>query len=161
MVAGCGNHNLVAAVLTPARLLVARAHRALEAVRDRRHAVGGDAALLDVALDGGCAAHSQCEIVLVGPALVGVPFDAELQARIVAQDLHLPLQQRRLARANLVAIELEVYRLEQSAARVLGGAIESRRAASAAARARAARSSFALTPAVANAGVKAAGGGAW
>src|SRR5580692_7048542 len=100
-------HRDRAAVLRPARNVVADRDRALLAVGDGTHPARIDAARGHEGADRLGAACAECDVVLAGAALVRMTFDGEGVARIGLQPLHLFLQgcDRLRAQIGLVALE--------------------------------------------------------
>src|SRR5262245_34995881 len=108
-------------VLTPARLLVLGADRALLAVADEGDAVGLDA-LGDEEAHGGLGpALAQRQVVLVRPSLVSVPFDQDEVVGVVAQPLRVAAKDLRIPGPDVVAIEIEMHVAELGDGRELLG----------------------------------------
>src|SRR5215207_4613024 len=78
-----------AAVLRPARDVVAHRHRPLLAVGDRADAGGGDAPRSKIVAHHLGAAAAEREVVFARAALVGVALDQERVARVARQPLGL------------------------------------------------------------------------
>ena len=78
-----------AAVLRPARNVVADRDRAFLAVGDRAHTAGLDSARREIVAHGLGAASAQGDVVFARAALVGMPFDREGVVAVLLQPLRL------------------------------------------------------------------------
>src|SRR5215471_12036450 len=72
-------HGHRAAILRPARDVVAHRDRTLLAVRNRPHTVGRNTALGEVITHGLGTASAKRDVIFARAALVGVTFDRELR----------------------------------------------------------------------------------
>src|SRR5262245_12725547 len=100
-------HRDGAAVLRPARDVVAHRDRPLLAVRDGAHAISVDAARDHIVAHRLRAAGAERDIVLARAALVGMTFDGEAVLGIVLQPLHLLVERGARLRRQLARIGLE------------------------------------------------------
>src|SRR5690349_20704951 len=76
------DHEIIAAVTLPAILVVVGADRPLFTVANKVEPAGVDAVLDEVLLRRGSTTLTECEVVLIRAALVGVAFDADSHSRI-------------------------------------------------------------------------------
>ncbi len=86
--------SLCAAILRPARDVVADSHRPLLTVGDRAHPVGLNAVLSKEVANRRSAACAEGDVVLTRSALVRMPFDCDRILRVLPQPLRLLLQGR-------------------------------------------------------------------
>src|SRR5262245_25848375 len=94
-------HRDGAAVLRPARDVVAPRDRPFLAVRDGPHAVAVDATRHQVLADRLGAAGAERDVVLARPALVGVTFDGERVLAVVLEPLRLLVERGARLRRQL------------------------------------------------------------
>src|SRR3989442_11479218 len=97
-----------APVLGPARLALLGAQRSLLAVADDRDAVRLDALRHEVVHRGLRASLAERQIVLVGAALVTVPFDEDEPIRVRLEPRSVRVEHLCIVRPDVVPVEVEV-----------------------------------------------------
>src|SRR5215218_6549739 len=115
-------HGHGAAVLRPARDVVAGRDRTLLAVGDGADARAGDAARGEVVAHHLRAAGAEREIVLAGAALVGVALDQEGVARVARQPRRLLVERRDRGRSKVGRVAFEEHPVADIDGEILGRA---------------------------------------
>src|SRR5688572_666110 len=113
------DHELVATVLGPRRLVLALDGRPLLAVADRGHAVGVDPEVDEVRAGRVRSPLAQSEVVLDRSPLVRMPFDSDADVGELAQSLGLGLERLARVLAEVGAVEVEEDHVLNGAVRSL------------------------------------------
>src|SRR5580765_5170459 len=101
-------NEVAAAVCLPACLIALRAERLFLAVADGVQAVGGDAKMNKVALDGRSAAIAKDQVVFGGAAFVAMALDGGLDLRVFAEEVGGLCQSLACIGADVRLVEVEV-----------------------------------------------------
>src|SRR6185436_9069866 len=102
-----------APVLRPALLVLLGADGPLLAIAHEREAIGLDALGDEIVHRRARTALAEAQVVLIGAALVTVPFDEDDVLGVLLQPLRVRVERRAIARADVVAVEVEMDRPER------------------------------------------------
>src|SRR3981189_2597736 len=115
-----------AAVLLPTGFVGFGAERLFLAVADGLDAIAANSALNERVLDCIRTVGSQCQVVFGGTTLVTVPFDHDVNVRMLLQELCVGLQWRLLIGADVRLVVFEVNIFHALSEELLPGAGRSR-----------------------------------
>src|ERR1700730_1416492 len=111
--------EVVDSVLLPALFVVLGAKRSFLAVADGSDVIGRNSLLHQGSLYCLCAAGTQCDVVFFRSAVVKMPFDKNLDTRMLRQEGFVILDNRRFVGSDVGFVVVEVHIFDVLAEQVL------------------------------------------